>query len=204
MTSFPWFVPGLLVWALRAPHSGNLCPRQTGTAGSSIRKWGHKHRGLLTEWMITAAQQGSCSGMLGDFLNPRAFGASSVIQDSNAYSALQVQGPQTGYEGGRWAILVTVPTSHCRGSSSGGAPALQCVDSEAEAPRLWSSGSGAEVQRLCCSTACGIVPDQGSSPRRLHWQTIALYPWATRETCLKHMLAKIRGFERMTERLILE
>ena len=33
----------------------------------------------------------------------------------------------------------------------------------------YSAGSGAVVQGLRCSVACGISPDQGSNPGPLHW-----------------------------------
>ena len=38
------------------------------------------------------------------------------------------------------------------------------------APGLYSSGSVVVARGLNCSTACGIFPDQGSTPRLLHWQ----------------------------------
>ena len=46
----------------------------------------------------------------------------------------------------------------------------------AAARGLRSSGSQALEHRLssCCSKACGIVPDQGSNPRLLHWQADSL------------------------------
>ena len=38
------------------------------------------------------------------------------------------------------------------------------------APRSKSTGSVVVVHRLSNSVACGIFPDQGSNPCRLHWQ----------------------------------
>ena len=35
---------------------------------------------------------------------------------------------------------------------------------------LWGTGSVVEVHRLSCSTACGILPDQGLNPCLLQWQ----------------------------------
>ena len=42
------------------------------------------------------------------------------------------------------------------------------------APGLWSTGSIVVAHWLSCSTACGIVPDQGSNPCLLHWQVDSL------------------------------
>ena len=44
---------------------------------------------------------------------------------------------------------------------------------------FWSTGcrhmgSVVAAHRLCCSTACGIFPDQGSNPCPLHWQVNCL------------------------------
>ena len=51
----------------------------------------------------------------------------------------------------------------------------------------WSMGS--RVHGLGCSAACGIVPDEGSNPRLLHWGWV-LYCWATRgalNACSGHL-----------------
>ena len=46
-------------------------------------------------------------------------------------------------------------------------------------------GSAVVAQGLSCSTACGILPDQGLNPCLLHWRQI-LSHWPTREVqCLK-------------------
>ena len=44
--------------------------------------------------------------------------------------------------------------------------------SVAVAPGLQSTGSIVVVQRLSCSTACGIFLDQGSKLCLLHWQAL--------------------------------
>ena len=36
--------------------------------------------------------------------------------------------------------------------------------------QLWHAGSVVVAHGLCCSTACGIFPDQGSNLCPLHWQ----------------------------------
>ena len=56
-------------------------------------------------------------------------------------------------------------TLHCsaRASHCGG---LSCC--RARAPGAWASV--AVAPRLSCSSACGILPDQGSNPRPPHWQ----------------------------------
>ena len=51
---------------------------------------------------------------------------------------------------------------------------LQHVGSAVAAPGLWSTGSAAAVHALSCSTACGIVPDQGLNPCLLHGQVDSL------------------------------
>ena len=51
---------------------------------------------------------------------------------------------------------------------------LQHVGSVVAAPGLWSTGSAAAVHALSCSTACGIVPDQGLNPCLLHGQVDSL------------------------------
>ena len=38
----------------------------------------------------------------------------------------------------------------------------------------WDTGSVVEVDRLSCSTACGVIPDQGSNPCLLRWQADSL------------------------------
>ena len=40
--------------------------------------------------------------------------------------------------------------------------------------RLQSTVAIIVVPRLSCSVACGILPDQGLNPCRLHWQTNSL------------------------------
>ena len=55
--------------------------------------------------------------------------------------------------------------SYCGGFSCCGARALGAWASVVVARELSSCG-----MRLSCSAACGIFPDQGSNPCRLHWQ----------------------------------
>ena len=38
----------------------------------------------------------------------------------------------------------------------------------------WDTGSVVVVDRLSCSTACGVIPDQGSNPCLLRWQADSL------------------------------
>ena len=40
--------------------------------------------------------------------------------------------------------------------------------------RLQGAGSAVAANGLCCATACGIFPDQGSNPCPLHWQVDSL------------------------------
>ena len=84
---------------------------------------------------------------------------------------------------------------YCAGFSlvvaSGAALQLWCMGFSLRWLLLWSTGSRASLaaarglrsfgsqaleHRLssCCSKACGIVPDQGSNPRLLHWQADSL------------------------------
>ena len=42
------------------------------------------------------------------------------------------------------------------------------------APGLWSTGSIVVALGLSCSEACGIFPDQESTPCLLHWQADSL------------------------------
>ena len=44
------------------------------------------------------------------------------------------------------------------------------MGSVAVAGGLQSADSVVAAHALSCSAACGILPDQGSNPRRLHWQ----------------------------------
>lgn len=44
---------------------------------------------------------------------------------------------------------------------------------------LQSVGSAVVAHRLGCSTACGVIPDQGWNPCSLYWQ-VDSYPWTTR------------------------
>ena len=64
---------------------------------------------------------------------------------------------------GAWAY-------HRGGLSCCGAPALGVRASAAVARRLQSAGSAVVAHGLSCSTACGILPDQGSNPCLLPWQ----------------------------------
>ena len=47
---------------------------------------------------------------------------------------------------------------------------LTAVASLVPAPGLWSIGSAVGARGPCCSLACGIILDQGSNLRLLHWQ----------------------------------
>ena len=47
---------------------------------------------------------------------------------------------------------------------------LSVLVSLAVAPRLESVGSVVLLHGLCCSSVCGIFPDQRSNPCPLHWQ----------------------------------
>ena len=62
----------------------------------------------------------------------------------------------------------SVQASCCGGFSCCRAPALGCRPQS-----LWCTGPS-------CPAGHGIFPDQGWSPRPLHWQAI-LNPWTTRE-----------------------
>ena len=64
---------------------------------------------------------------------------------------------------GAWA-------SHCRGLSCSGAQALGTRASVVAAHGLQSASSVVVAHGLSCSTACGILLDQGPNPRPLHWQ----------------------------------
>ena len=61
-------------------------------------------------------------------------------------------------------------------AASGGHSSSRCTGLSLSQPLLlWSRGSrrtGSVVvaHGLSCSAACGIFPDQGSNPHRLHWQ----------------------------------
>ena len=60
--------------------------------------------------------------------------------------------------------------------ASGGHSSSRCTGLSPSQPLLlWSTGSrraGSAIVALgpSCSTACGILPDQGSNPCALHWQ----------------------------------
>ena len=55
--------------------------------------------------------------------------------------------------------------------SSGDTGALVVVASLVGEQRLWGAQASVVVaHRLCCPTARGIFPDQGSNPRPLRWQ----------------------------------
>ena len=61
-------------------------------------------------------------------------------------------------------------------AASGGYSSLRCAGFSlrwlllfgARALGAWASAVAA--RGLCCSAACGVLPDQGSNPRPLHWQ----------------------------------
>ena len=61
-------------------------------------------------------------------------------------------------------------------AASGGHSSLWCVSRSLSRPLLLRStgsrhaGSVVVAHGPCCSTACGIFPDQGSNPCPLHWQ----------------------------------
>ena len=57
------------------------------------------------------------------------------------------------------------------GWSFRGAPASHCSGFPPGAQALGSQASGVVAYRLSCSAACGILPDQGSNPCPLHWQS---------------------------------
>ena len=61
-------------------------------------------------------------------------------------------------------------TSHCGGLPCCRAWALGARASVVVARGLHSTGSPAVALEPSCSAACGILPDQGSNPRPLHWQ----------------------------------
>ena len=61
-------------------------------------------------------------------------------------------------------------------AASGGHSSSRCTGLSLSWPLLLRStgsrraGSVVVAHRLCCSMACGILPDQGSNPCPLHWQ----------------------------------
>ena len=61
-------------------------------------------------------------------------------------------------------------------AASGGHSSLRCAGLSLSRPLLLRStgsrraGSVVVAHGLCCSAACGILPDQGSNPCPLHWQ----------------------------------
>ena len=90
-----------------------------------------------------------------------ACGRLSLVAASEGYSSLRCTGFSL-----RWLLLLRSTGSSTRASvvvacrlSSCGVQALE--------HRLSSCGG------LSCSTACGILPDQGSNPCLLHWQADA-------------------------------
>ena len=64
--------------------------------------------------------------------------------------------------------------SHCGGVSCSGAQTLGARASVVAAPGPQSTGSVAVAHGLSCSTAYGILSDQGSNPGLLHWQANCL------------------------------
>ena len=65
----------------------------------------------------------------------------------------------------RWLLLWSIGSKACRLQQ------LWHVGSVVVTPRLQSTGSEVVVQRLSCSTACGILLDWGLNPCPLHWQS---------------------------------
>ena len=61
-------------------------------------------------------------------------------------------------------------------AASGGHSSSRCAGLSPSRPLLLRStgsrhaGSAIVAHGLSCSAACGILPDQGSNPRPLHWQ----------------------------------
>ena len=56
-------------------------------------------------------------------------------------------------------------------AASGGHSSSRCTGLSPSRPLLlWSAGSAVVAHGPSCSAACGILPDQGSNPRLLHWQ----------------------------------
>ena len=61
-------------------------------------------------------------------------------------------------------------------AASGGHSSSRCAGLSLSRPLLWRStgsrcaGSVVVAHGPSCSAACGILPDQGSNPRPLHWQ----------------------------------
>ena len=65
----------------------------------------------------------------------------------------------------QWLLLLQSMGSRHASFSSCGVRASVVV-----ARGLWSTGLVVVVHGLCCSTACGIFPDQGLNLLPLHWQ----------------------------------
>ena len=63
--------------------------------------------------------------------------------------------------------------SWCRAQALGGPAPVVAAGSVVAALRLYSLGSVVAAHRPRCSVACGILPDQGSNLRPLHWQADA-------------------------------
>ena len=85
----------------------------------------------------------------------------------------------------RGLLFLAARAAHCWGFSLPSA-GYQCTTSFVSytglvvgAPRLQSRGVAVVVRELGCSMACGISPDQGSSPWPLHWQvdSYTVYHW---------------------------
>ena len=77
---------------------------------------------------------------------------------------------------GRYLITASISVLllwQSTGSRALGLPQLH-VGSLLAAPRLWGTGSIVVAHGLCCPSACGIFPDQGSNSCLLHWQTDSL------------------------------
>ena len=71
-------------------------------------------------------------------------------------------------------FLVVVLGLLCSSFSFFGAQSLKYMDLGVAVPRLQSTGSVAAANRLSCSMACGIFPNQGLNPCLLHWQADSL------------------------------
>ena len=74
-----------------------------------------------------------------------------------------------GYSSLWWLLLL-----QSTGSRVHEPPQLWHVSSVVAAPRLWSTGSIVVVHGLSCSTACGILLDQGWNLCLLHWEVGSL------------------------------
>ena len=91
----------------------------------------------------------------------------SLVVASRGYSSLQC----TGFSLQWFLLLQSTGFRHAGFSSCGTqAQSLWHAGSVIMACGLQSADSVVVVQRLSCSTACEIFPDQGSNPCPLHWQ----------------------------------